>query len=133
MSLTRLDSFNPDLLNSIVKGDAGRRLFTTIEQRSLDQRYVQGWKFSSLFFRLCWLHVSVTIGITASIFLVFNDDRISVVARNFIQAVGKSLGVYVLSFFLVLIDFRSSSTYGVAHIWYKPGTCLHLPLAQDHH
>jgi len=68
-------------------GDAGRRLFTTIGRSSLDQKYVQGWEFSSLFFRLCWLHVSVTIGITASIFLVFNDDRISIVARNFIQAV----------------------------------------------
>ena len=102
------DSFGliqPRLTHLIVKGDAGRRLFTTIGRCSLDQRCVQGWEFSSLFFRLCWLHVSVTIGITASIFLVFNDDRISIVARNFIQTVGKFLGVGVLFLFLVLIHF----------------------------
>ena len=94
---------------NIVIGDSGRRLYTTIEQCTLDQRYVQGWKFSSLFFRLCCLHVPVSIGIAASIFLVFEDQRIWMVARTFIQAVSEFLGVFVLFFGGeggVLIHFR---------------------------
>ena len=65
------------------------------------------------------------IGIIASIFLVFNDQRISIVTRSLIQAVSKSLGVSVLYLFLVLTHSRSSSTHGVAHIWYEPGKGLH--------
>ncbi len=108
MSLTRncyLRVVGP--IQLIVIGDAGRRLYTTIERRTLDQRCVQGWKFSSLLFRLCCLQVSLTIGTTASIFLVFNDQRILMVTRSLIQGVSKSLGFCVLFFvfwFLYISD-----------------------------
>ncbi len=106
------------LIQLIVTGDAGRRLCTTIGRRTLYQRYVQGWRFSSLFFRLCCLQVSVTIGITASIFLVFNEQRISIVARSLIQAVSKSLGVFVLLFFW----FSSISGLVPLTVWLTFGT-----------
>ena len=84
------------LTQLIVIGDAGRRLYITIGRSVLDKKYVQGWRFSSLFFRLCWLHVPMIIGFIASIFLVFNDQQIAIVARGLIQAASKSLGVSVL-------------------------------------
>jgi len=67
--------------------DAGRRIYTTIERRALDQKHVQGWKFSSLFLRLCWFHIPVTAGIIASILIVASDQTISTVARTLIQAI----------------------------------------------
>jgi len=67
--------------------DAGRRLYTTMERRALNQKHVQGWRFSSLFLRLCWFHIPVTAGIIASILIVASDKMISTVARTLIQAI----------------------------------------------
>ena len=101
MSLTRICYIRVvRLIQLIVIGDAGRRLYITIGRPALDKKYVQGWKFSSLFFRLCWLHVPMIIGFIASIFIVFNDQQIAIVARKLIQAASKSLGVSVLFFFV---------------------------------
>ena len=106
MSLTRNCYIRVVELNQLtVIGDAGRRLYTTMGRSTLSQVHVQGWKFPSLFLRLCWFHVPVTIGIAASIFFLFNNQQISRVARGLIQAISKSLGVCVPSFgFLTISD-----------------------------
>jgi hypothetical protein len=68
---------------------------------ALDQKHVQGWNFTSLFLRLCWFHVPVTVGIIASILsVVFNNKMISAVVRTLIQATSKPFGVSVLNVFL---------------------------------
>lgn len=86
-------------------GDAGRRLYTTMERSALIQKNVQGWKFSSLFLRLCWFHIPVTAGIIASILIVASDQTVSTVARTLIQAIRKSLDVLALyPFFISFLD-----------------------------